>query len=257
VTASALAVLDEISDGRMDLGIGRGDSARRVLGKPPITMVHTEEAINVIRTLVAGGSITYEGTELVFPWTRGWTLPIWVAGYGPMAIAMTGRVADGIILQLADPDLIRWFVAQLRDAAKAAGRDPATLKVQAAAPAHIGPHELGRERTRWFPALVSNHVVDLINKYPRDELPDALTGYITDRSGYDYRHHAEVGSSNAAFVGDEVTDRFCILGSADEHVAKLQELADAGVDQFNFYLMNGDEEDQVEAYGKDVIPAVR
>jgi probable F420-dependent oxidoreductase len=256
VTASLLATLDEISDGRMDLGIGRGDSARRVLGKPPITLAHTEEAIHVIRTLVAGESITYEGTELVFPWTRGWTLPVWVAGYGPMAIAMTGRVADGIILQIADPDLIRWFVGQLREAATAAGRDPVSLKVQAAAPAHIGSRDLGRERTRWFPALVSNHVVDLVNKYPREELPEALTGYITDRTGYDYLHHAEVGSSNATFVGDEVTDRFCVLGSAEEHVAKLRELADAGVDQFNLYLMNGDEEDQLEAYGKDVIPAL-
>lgn len=257
VTASSLAVLDEISDGRMDLGIGRGDSARRVLGKAPITMAHTEEAIRVIRSLVAGESVTYEGTELVFPWTSGWTLPVWVAGYGPMAIAMTGRVADGIILQLADPDLVRWFVGQLRDAEVAAGREPGTVKVQAAAPAHVGDRELGRERTRWFPALVSNHVVDLVNKYPRDELPEALTGYITDRTGYDYLHHAEVGSSNAAFVGDEVTDRFCILGSADEHIAKLHELADAGVDQFNFYLMNGDEEQQVEAYAKDVIPSFR
>jgi probable F420-dependent oxidoreductase len=241
----------------MDLGIGRGDSARRVLGKAPITLAHTEEAIILIRTLVAGGSIEYEGTELVFPWTRGWTLPVWVAGYGPMAIAMTGRVADGIILQLADPDLIRWFVGQLREAAAAAGRDPGSLKVQAAAPAHIGSRELGRERTRWFPALVSNHVVDLVNKYPREQLPEALTGYVTDRTGYDYHHHAEVGSSNAAFVGDEVTDRFCVLGSAEEHIAKLRDLADAGVDQFNLYLMNGDEEDQVEAYGNDVIPAFR
>jgi probable F420-dependent oxidoreductase len=255
VTASSLAVLDEISDGRMDLGIGRGDSARRVLGKPPITMANTEEAIRVIRALVAGESISYEGTEIVFPWTRGWALPVWVAGYGPMAIAMTGRVADGIILQLADPDLVRWFVGQLRDAEVAAGRERGSVKVQSAAPAHVGPRDLGRERTRWFPALVSNHVVDLVNKYPREELPEALTGYITDRTGYDYLHHAEVGSSNAAFVGDEVADRFCVLGSADEHIAKLRELADAGVDQFNLYLMNGDEEQQVEAYGKDVIPA--
>ena len=254
VTASALATLQEISGGRMDLGIGRGDSARRVLGKPPITMAHTEEAIRVIRALVAGQSISYEGTELVFPWTRGWTLPVWVAGYGPMAIAMTGRVADGIILQLADPDLVRWFVGQLQEAEAAAGREAGSVKVQSAAPAHIGPRDLGRERTRWFPALVSNHVVDLVNKYPREQLPESLTGYITDRAGYDYHHHAEVGSSNAAFVGDEVTDRFCVLGSADEHVAKLRELADAGVDQFNLYLMNGDEEQQVEAYGKDVIP---
>lgn len=257
VTASLLATLDEISDGRMDLGIGRGDSARRVLGKPPITLANTEEAIRVIRTLVAGDRIEFEGAELQFPWTKGWTLPVWVAGYGPMALAMTGRVADGIILQLADPDLVRWFVGQVREAASAAGRDPSSIRVQAAAAAYVGTRESGRERTRWFPALVSNHVVDLVNRYPREQLPAALTGYIRDRSGYDYHHHAEVGSSNATFVADEVTDRFCVLGSADDHVAKLRELAAAGVDQFNVYLMNGDEDAQLELYGRDVIPALR
>jgi probable F420-dependent oxidoreductase len=255
VTASALAVLNELTDGRMNLGIGRGDSARRVLGKPPTTMKTLEEAINVIRDLVEGRSVTFEGTDLQLPWSGRWRLPVWVAGYGPMAIAMTGRVADGLILQLADPDLIRWFVAQLREAEAVAGRPAGSVKVQAAAPAHVGPRELGRERTRWFPALVSNHVVDLVNRYPREQLPESLTGYVTDRAGYDYQHHAEVGSSNAAFVGDEVTDRFCLLGEPAVHVEKLRALADAGVDQFNIYLMNGDEEQQLEAYGRSVIPA--
>jgi alkanesulfonate monooxygenase SsuD/methylene tetrahydromethanopterin reductase-like flavin-dependent oxidoreductase (luciferase family) len=54
-----------------------------------------------------------------------------------------------------------------------------------------------------------------------------------------------------------VTDRFCVLGTADEHIAKLRELAAAGVDQFNLYLMNGDEEDQLALYGREVIPALR
>ena len=176
VTASALAVLDEISGGRMVLGIGRGDSARRVLGKPPTTMKTLEEAISVIRDLVEGRAVTYEGTELQLTWSGKWKLPVWVAGYGPMALAMTGRVADGLILQLADPDLIRWFVSQVRAAEAAAGRPAGSVRVQAAAPAYVGPRELGRERTRWFPALVSNHVVDLVNKYPREQLPEALTG---------------------------------------------------------------------------------
>ncbi|MEP6469350.1 MAG: TIGR03842 family LLM class F420-dependent oxidoreductase [Chloroflexota bacterium] len=256
VTASALAVLDELTDGRMDLGIGRGDSARRVLGKSPTTMKTLEEAITVIRDLVEGRSVSFEGTDLELPWTGRWRLPVWVAGYGPMAIAMTGRVADGLILQLADPDLIRWFAGQLREAEAAAGREAGSVKIQAAAPAHVGARELGRERTRWFPALVSNHVVDLVNKYPREQLPESLTGYIGDREGYDYHHHAEVGSGNAAFVGDEVTDRFCLLGEPPEHVDKLHALADAGVDQFNLYLMNGDEEAQLEAYGRNIIPAL-
>ena len=254
VTASALAVLNELSGGRMDLGIGRGDSARRVLGKPPTTMRSLEEAIEVIRGLVEGRSVTFEGRELQLPWTGTWTLPVWVAGYGPMAIGMTGRVADGLILQLADVDLIRWFVGQLREAEATAGRPAGSVRVQAAAPAHVGSRELCRERTRWFPALVGNHVVDLVNRYPREQLPEALTGYVRDRTGYDYQHHAEVGSDNAAFVGDDVTDRFCVLGEPEEHVAKLRELAEAGVTQFNIYLMNGDEEEQLDRYGRDVIP---
>jgi probable F420-dependent oxidoreductase len=257
VTASALATLNDISRGRMDLGIGRGDSARRVLGKPPITLANTEEAIKVIRDLVEGRAVTYEGTELQLTWTGKWKLPVWVAGYGPMALAMTGRVADGVILQLGDPDLIRWFGGQVREAAAAAGRDPGEIKVQAAAPLHIGPRDEGRERTRWFPALVSNHVVDLVNKYPREQLPEALTGYVQDRTGYDYHHHAEVGSSNAGFVGDEVTDRFCVLGETAEVIDKLHVLADAGVDQLNVYLMNGDEREQLDRIGREVIPAMR
>ncbi|HSL32896.1 MAG TPA: TIGR03842 family LLM class F420-dependent oxidoreductase [Candidatus Limnocylindrales bacterium] len=256
VTASSLAVLNEISGGRMDLGIGRGDSARRVLGKSPTTMATLEESIGVIKALVEGRTVAYEGAELSLPWTGNWTLPVWVAGYGPMALAMTGRVADGVILQLADPDLIRWFVGQVREAEAAAGRPAGSVMIQAAAPAHVGDLELCRERTRWFPALVSNHVVDLVNKYPREQLPESLTGYIRDRTGYDYLHHAEVGSSNAGFVGDEVTDRFCVLGSVGAHVEKLRALADAGVDQFNIYLMNGDEESILEVYGREIIPAM-
>jgi probable F420-dependent oxidoreductase len=256
VTASDLATLNEISGGRMDLGIGRGDSARRVLGKPPITLGHTEEAIHVIRELVEGRPVLYEGTELQLTWSPGAKLPVWVAGYGPMALSMTGRVADGVILQLADPDLIRWFGSQVREAATGAGRDPGAVRIQAAAPLHVAPRDEGRERTRWFPALVSNHVVDLVNKYPREQLPESLTGYITDRTGYDYLHHAEVGSSNAGFVGDEVTDRFCVLGEVDDVVEKLHVLENAGVDQFNVYLMNGDEREQLEKIGREVIPAM-
>jgi len=233
VTASALATLNQVSGGRMDLGIGRGDSARRVLGKGPTTMATLEEAIHLIRDLVEGRPVKYEGTELQLTWSGRWKLPVWVAGYGPMALTMTGRVADGVILQLADPDLVRWFVG------------------------HVGEISDCRERTRWFPALVSNHVVDLVTKYPRGQLPEALTGYIGDREGYDYHHHAEVGSTNARFVGDEVTDRFCVLGSVDDHIAKLRELADAGVDQFNIYLMNGDEERILEVYGREIVPAMR
>ena len=54
-----------------------------------------------------------------------------------------------------------------------------------------------------------------------------------------------------------MVDRFCLVGDVDAHVQRLRELADAGVDQFNLYLMNGDEAEQLERFGSEVIPAYR
>jgi len=257
VTASALATLDEISGGRMDLGIGRGDSSVRSVGKPPTTMKTLEQAVTLIRDLVEGRASAYEGADLALSWTGAWQLPVWIAGYGPMALALTGRIADGLILQLADPDLIRWMVGLMHASAETAGRDPASIRVQAAAPAHVGAVEACREHVRWFPAAVSGHVAELVNRYPSDQLPGSLTGYIRDRAGDQDRSRAEFGAANVAFVTDDVVDRFAIVGPPEEHVRRLTELSAAGVDQFNLYLMSGDEEAQLEAYGSTIIPALK
>ena len=257
VTASALAVLQILSKGRMDLGIGRGDSARRVLGKKPTTLADLEEATLAIRDLCEGRSATYDGTALRLEWAEPHDLPVWIAGYGPKALGVTGRIADGAVIQIADPSLVEWCVGLLRDGAHAAKRDPNEVKVMVAAPAHVGAKSEVRERVRWFPALVSNHVVDLVRRYGEQGLPADLTRYVRDRPGYDYKHHAESGSSNAGFVDDESVDRFCVTGDVGEQIAKLHALAEAGMTQFNLYLMSGDEERQLEAYGRYVIPQLR
>jgi probable F420-dependent oxidoreductase len=250
VTASALATLNEVTGGRMDLGIGRGDSARRVMGKKPTTVAYMEECCRIVRSLTAGETITLDGTEIQMPWATNGPVPIWVAGYGPMALAAAGRVADGIILQLADPDIIRWCIGFMRKGAEEAGRDPDSIEVMAAAPAYVSDDvALARDRVRWFPALVSNHVVDLINKYPKDDLPEALWKYVEKREGYNYLHHAEVGSDNARFVPDGITDQFAIVGPVSAQRERIEQLREAGVTQFNIYLMNGDEEEQLDLYG--------
>ena len=256
VTASVLAVLQIVSGGRMDLGIGRGDSARRVMGKKPTTLEELERATVLIRDLCEGREVDHDGTRIRLEWAPPYDLPAWIAGYGPKALEVTGRVADGAIIQLADPSLVGWCVGLARDGAARAGRDPKGLRIMSAAPAHVGKREDVRERVRWFPALVSNHVVDLVKRYGESGLPKDLTAYVKDRKGYDYQHHAEVGSSNAAFVDDESVERFCVVGDADAHIKKLRELAQVGVRQFNVYLMNGDEEAQLRLYGENIIPAL-
>ncbi|MDQ6602252.1 MAG: TIGR03842 family LLM class F420-dependent oxidoreductase [Chloroflexota bacterium] len=256
VTASALATLNLISGGRMDLGIGRGDSARRVMGKKPTTLGTLEQAVRIIRDLAGGAPTDYDGEQIRMDWASG-NLPVWIAGYGPKALHMAGRIADGIILQFADPHLIRWCIGFVREGAEAAGRDFAAIKIMAAAPVWVSDDlAAAREQVRWFPALVSNHVMDLIARYDPADLPPELTAYVQDRAGYDYRHHAEVGSGNAAFVADDVVDRFCIVGPVAEHHRRLRELADLGVHQFNIYLMSGDEEATLDVYGREIVPAL-
>jgi len=258
VTASLFATLHIISGGRMELGIGRGDSSRRVLGKKPTTLGQLEESIAQFRALTSGQEINCEGVPTRFPWADQGAPRVWIAGYGPKALHLTGRVPDGAILQFADPDLIEWCLGFIRAGAKEAGRDPSKIEVMSAAPVWVADNmEEARARVRWFPALVSNHVVDLVSRYKPEELPPALTAYVKDRQGYDYLHHAEVGSSNAAFVSDEVTDRFCIVGPVAEHVKKLRRLRQAGVTQFNIYLMSGEEEKTLEIYGREIVPATK
>lgn len=258
VTSSLFATLNLISGGRMQLGIGRGDSSRRVLGKKPVTSAQLEEAVQKFRALAGGKEIDYEGRPAKFTWAEGGVPPVWVAGYGPKVLELAGRVGDGVILQFADPDLVEWCVGFVKKGAEAAGRDWRKIEIMAAAPVWISDDlKVGRDRVRWFPALVSNHVVDLVSKYKPEELPPALTSYIRNRGQYDYLHHCEVDSSNAEFVSDEVTDRFCLLGPAQAHIEKLRALARVGVTQFNIYLMCGDEEDTLEKYKRKVLPAFR
>jgi probable F420-dependent oxidoreductase len=254
VTASLFATLNLISGGRMELGIGRGDSSRRVMGKKPVSWSQLEAAVEEFRDLTSGKEVQHDGQPTRLTWAKD-SPRVWIAGYGPKVLHMAGRVADGIILQFADPALIEWCMGFVKEGAKAAGRDPKNIQVMAAAPVWVSDDlKVARERVRWFPALVSNHVMDLIRQYKPEDLPPALTSFVQDRGTYDYQHHCEVGSGNADFVSDEVIERFCLIGTPEAHKKKLRELQNAGVTQFNIYLMCGDEEQSLAEWVKLVLP---
>ena len=260
VLASAYATLHDISDGRMIMGIGRGDSARRYIGQQPVKIAEFELALKMLKPFMNGELVDWNDRDLQLKWVRS-ELPeieMHVAGYGPKALAVAGRQGDGVIIQLADPDIIQWIMDTARRAAAEAGRDPEALKCIVSAPSHITDDlQDARDQVRWFPAMVSNHVQDLIDRYGADgsSVPTALTDYVQARKFYDYNEHSRVGAKHGEFVTDEICDRFCVIGNVDQCRAKLRELEGIGVDQFNIYLMTHSQEETLQAYGDDIIPA--
>ncbi|MFG1815058.1 TIGR03842 family LLM class F420-dependent oxidoreductase [Kribbella sp. NPDC049174] len=259
VIASQFATLNEMFGNRTICGIGRGDSALRTLGAKPGTIDEMKQCVDVVRSLARGETVEYRGQQLKFAWVENGALDVWVAAYGPKALAATGQVGDGYILQLADPDIAEWMIGAVRRSAEEAGRDPAAIKFCVAAPAYVGDDlDHQREQTRWFGGMVGNHVADIVARYGASgAVPKALTDYIEGRKGYDYAEHGRAGNTHTDFVPDEVVDRFCILGPVENHLSRLAELKALGVDQFAVYLQHDAKEETLQAYGKDIIPHAR
>jgi len=258
VIASLFATLNDMYGNRTVCGIGRGDSSRRVIGQPPNTLATLSDAMHVIKDLAEGREASHHGVTIKIPWVRDGKLEIWMAAYGPKALKLVGEQADGFILQTADPDIARWTIGAVRDAATAAGRDPDAVTMCVAAPAYVGTdlaHQ--RDQLRWFGGMVGNHVADLVQRYGTSgPVPKALTDYIAGRRGYDYSHHGRAGNPSTDFVPDSIVDRFCLLGPAEAHVDRLSELASLGVTQFALYLMHDQATETLASYSSSIIPAV-
>ena len=116
ITPSWYATMHDITNGRMVMGIGRGDSSRRVVGLKPVKVDEFERRLRMIKDLMNGRTVEWNGNELELKWARTDLpeVPMYVAGYGPRALGVAGRVGDGVIIQLADPQIIQWIMGTAR-----------------------------------------------------------------------------------------------------------------------------------------------
>src|SRR5436190_18094898 len=98
VTASAFATLQDVSNGRMVMGIGRGDSARRTIGQQPVRVAEFERRLEMIREFMNGREVHWNDKDLQLKWVRPELrdIPMWDAGYGPKALAVAGRDGDRV-----------------------------------------------------------------------------------------------------------------------------------------------------------------
>ena len=257
VVASAFATLNQITGGRMICGIGRGDSSVRVMKRKPANLAVVEQAIEIIRTLASGEPMEIDGVRTQIEWAEG-RVPIYVAGYGPMALRLAGRVGDGVIFQVADPFFIEWGMQFVREGAEQAGRNADDIVVHCAAATYISDdRDDARDQVRWFPALVANHIVDVLRHHDPDVMPDYITEYVEARPHYDYYQHGHRGADHSKYVPDEICDRFCVIGSADACAEKVRELASIGVSEFNIYPYVPDLDGVIATYGREIVPQLR
>ncbi len=155
------------------------------------------------------------------------------------------------------------MIATVRQAAENVGRDPDAITFCVAAPMYVTDGTAaGRahaiDQCRWFGGMVGNHVADIVAKYGTDsDVPRALTDYIKDREGYDYNEHGKAGNTHVDFVPDDIVERFCVIGTADEHRAKLEQFKELGVGQFAGYLDHDNKEETMRVYGDVIMPTVR
>jgi probable F420-dependent oxidoreductase len=257
VVASAFATLRQLGgDGRVVCGIGRGDSSVRVVRRHPAKVAGMEQAFNLIRSLTSGRTVTIDGsTEVAMPWVEGTAIPVYGAAYGQRMLEATGRSADGVIIECADPHYISWALEHVRRAAKDAGLDLAGFAVVSSTATYVSDDlATARGKVRPFGAVVGNHVAEVLRNTGANSLPPELEAFISKRPEYDYYKHVHTDSAQADYVPDDVIERLCIVGPIERCAERVEELRAAGVTHLNFYAQTDHYDEHMELYSKHILP---
>ena len=268
VTASLFATLNEMFGNRTVCGIGRGDSAVRVINGAPVTLATLRESIGVIRGLANGEAVDYKGTTLQLAVVRRLAaadLGRRVRAQGPRPDRPDRRRVHPATRRPRDHRLVHRRRAQGRRRRRTRPRHDHHLRRRTRL-RHRRHRRRAGARPRPVPLVRRHgrqprrrHRQALRHRVPGGQgaaIPQALSDYIAGRQGYDYNAHGKAGNTHTDFVPDEVIDRFCLIGPVAHQIERLQELRSLGVDQFALYLQHDAKNETLTAYGEKVIPAV-
>ena len=158
VTAKMAETLQRLSGGRFVLGLGAGGSNKEfaAFGLPALEPKEKidafEEGLEIIRGLWTGEPQSFEGVHYrvqgaqIAPSPEG-PIPLWLGTYGPRALEITGRVADGWLpsYRFAVPDRYPKLRDRVRRAAESAGRDPDEIEYAYNVGIRVDEHAKPRE----------------------------------------------------------------------------------------------------------------
>jgi 5,10-methylenetetrahydromethanopterin reductase len=274
LTAMAMGTLAEFAAGRTVLGIGAGFSGLHAMGiaqDRPATALR--EAIELIRQLWAGGSVTYQGERVKFyggelnfkPQSE---IPVLIATGGRRILRLAGEIADGVMLgDLASPRVIAPALAEVRRGAASAGRSLAGVQLISRANLIISedPVEARRPMRPWI-------AIGLWHMHPRwdyylNYTPDwherlrPIKEFI-ERHGGKPRNVGDFNliAQHADLISDDMVRDAALAGTVDDVVRQIVEIAGTGITHLTLYPVpvGGQTIEWVlETFVRDVAPAVQ
>ncbi len=254
VLVGSAATLNEISDGRAVLGLGTGDGPVYALGRKATRMKDFEEGIRTIRNLLQGGEMVTP-TGRVRVTYRLVPAPVYLAVEGPRGLRLAGRAADGVFVASGvEPRAVGWARARIAEGAAEAGRSPDEITTLAAGMVCI--KEDGDEARQLVRRRIANRVHHnfqaTMETVPEEEL-ESVKRFM---AAFDQSKPMEE-RSDPALLTDYLVRRFAIAGTPKECIARLEELADAGVERVMLTPARSVYEETVEALAREVMPEFR
>jgi 5,10-methylenetetrahydromethanopterin reductase len=264
VTAAAAVTLEELAPGRTILGVGTGDSSIKPLGLRPTRLADFRNGIALMRGLMAGETIDFDGRPMRLRASLEHPVPVYAAANGPKVFELAGEVADGVITVAGiAPDLVARTRALVAGGAKRVGRTLDEIDICFGTFCHVTDDE--REAAR----IVKPYVVALAQVGGRESLraigididPPAVVGGI-----YPDMSHAEDWDAAADAAEEWITDEmalryadaFCLVGGAEHCRRRLEQAHDAGATSFyiRHFASYTLPDEVLAAFGDLIIPAL-
>ena len=262
VAASAIATLNEMSGGRAYFGIGSGDSAILNLGLRPARLKEMQEYIEAMRAILSGQSYEYKGREIHVKWSEN-PVPIIMSAEGPKTLALAGGIADAVIVHSGlSKEVLVETIAKIREGERAAGRPEGSAKVWAFAKCNVADRrEDAIDEIKMALAASGHHAFrfTLEGKNVPEHLQEAIMAL---QGEYVPSEHEQLGDTRNAAISDELglteflADRFAVVGTPEDCLAKVRTIEEAGVDNLLILAISSDSDNIIRRFGEEVIARI-